>query len=139
MANERMKGLRKKTSDASYGSLIPFGTDGIYTDLFSSLNLQEQLKLGGGHLATIIEKDGVTTIVQKYEKNTATKSNPIYDSISYFEVDSSIEQSDESTTITQNLYSVDSSDSKTLIHSKKVIISTGDDGQLIVTQTLDPS
>lgn len=86
----RIKGLRKYSqSDNStpFSSLIPFGTDGDLVDIFSNLDLEEQLLLGGQKTISF-EEDNEQLIVKEklynkagmccYSKKTNLTSAPSY-------------------------------------------------------------
>lgn len=49
---------------------FPIGIDGIYADMFSGLNLEEQLRIGGFKETEIEYNDNYTLIVDKYYLNS---------------------------------------------------------------------
>lgn len=139
MANDRIKGLRRKNSQNSYDSLIPFGTDGAYTDLLSSLNLEEELKLGGNHSANISEVNNKTVITETYDRSNKTKQSNIYDNIKSYQVETTIEEdgSNNTTIITQKLSYMDQNNVTTLLHSKRTEIN--ESGEVtVIEEKLDP-
>ena len=71
---ERVKGLHKKTTASSFGPLVPIGTDGTLVDMLSGLDNEQELKLGGNHIAEISEDGNSTTIIEQYCKNDAAKT-----------------------------------------------------------------
>lgn len=62
----KIKGLRQKTGANTYADLIPFGTDGKLVDMLSSLDLEQEIKLGGGHVSAINESGPNTVITETY-------------------------------------------------------------------------
>lgn len=88
MAENRIKGLRQKTQ-TGYDSFVPFGADGRFIDMDSSLNLEQELKIGGNHTTSIIADQtkkidgitysGVTVIKEGYAlKNELTDNSKIF-------------------------------------------------------------
>ena len=74
MAQNRIKGLREKLSNKTYGSFTPFGTDGFLVDMMSGLQLEEELKVGGDHETEISKDANDNTIVkEKYTTNGVQK------------------------------------------------------------------
>ena len=73
---KRVKGMRKKTSSSTFGSFVPFGTDGVFTDMASGLDLEQELKLGGNQQVTITEPDEDSTLI--VETYSDSKGNEIY-------------------------------------------------------------
>lgn len=66
---KRIKQVSKKTS-SGFTNPIPFGTDGLLVDMLSGLDLEEELKLGNNHSATIIQyQNNTTEIEEKYKNN----------------------------------------------------------------------
>lgn len=61
----RIKEIRQKTS-SGYTTGIPIGSSGYLIDMLSSLDLEEELKLGNDHYATIEQTDEVVTIKEWY-------------------------------------------------------------------------
>ncbi len=49
----RIKQLRTKTQSSTYTAPIPFGTDGSLVDMFSGLDLEEQIRLGSQFKTTM--------------------------------------------------------------------------------------
>ena len=95
---QRIKGFHQfKGSNVipSFGSFIPFGTDANLVDVFSSLDLEEELIFGGQKQSSLnIEETSegtfITSIIQKYKdgegnvsytKRTLIKETPNYDLI----------------------------------------------------------
>lgn len=74
---ERIKGLRTKGSN-NYLDLVPFGTSGQLVDMFSDLDLEEELRLGGNRYIELKEQDNQFTIVKEWyytePKGTRTKN-----------------------------------------------------------------
>lgn len=67
MSEERIKQIIRH-NDTQYGSPVPIGTEGIYVDTLSGLDLEEELRIGSYYHYVQIEEDyfGVTTIKQWY-------------------------------------------------------------------------
>ena len=64
---DRIKGVRKKQSDGSFATLVPFSTDGQLVDMISGLDLEQELKIGGLHNTIIRQVDNKTTsITEQY-------------------------------------------------------------------------
>lgn len=61
----RIKQMRQKDNSGNYFTSIPFGADGFLIDMFSGLDLEEELKLGGNHYTEILE-DNDTTIIKEW-------------------------------------------------------------------------
>lgn len=73
---ERIKGLHIKQENNEYSNLIPFGTEGQLIDMISTLDLEEEIKLGGNHYAELKETDEQTVLKEWYytkPKNNKTK------------------------------------------------------------------
>jgi len=94
---QRVKSVRKKTSEGTFGSAIPFGTDGILVDMLSGLDNEQELKIGGNHVSSIEEDGNNTTITEVFKDLTNT--NILYTLITV------ITEINNTTTITMNLYS----------------------------------
>lgn len=62
---ERIKGLRTKGSN-NYLDLVPFGTSGQLVDMFSDLDLEEELRLGGNRYIELKEQENQFTIVKEW-------------------------------------------------------------------------
>lgn len=62
----RIKQIRQKDSNGNYLTSVPLGADGFLVDMFSGLDLEEELKLGGNHYTEITEDDDVTIIKEWY-------------------------------------------------------------------------
>ena len=61
-----MKGIRQKVN-GQYNTMVPFGADGQFIDMFSDLNLEYELKVGPRHLAAIeATSDTLTTVIENY-------------------------------------------------------------------------
>lgn len=73
---KRVKGMRRKTSSSTFGNFVPFGTDGIFTDMASGLDLEQELKLGGNQQVTITEPDEDSTLI--VETYSDSKGNEVY-------------------------------------------------------------
>ena len=118
MPVQTIKGSRQKITDgnpSNYGQYIPFGADGEYVDMLSGLNLERELKLGGDHLASIIQgPNGSTIITQKYATDEATGT--------YYKVITTISEDGSVTTITSQLYWVNSLGAETLKNTKTITI-----------------
>ena len=94
---DRIKGLRQKRSDNSYNSLVPFGTDGIFVDMLSGLDNEQEFKLGGNHDSVITEvNDTTTTIVETYKALDNS-------TVTYVVETTVVENNDSSTSITISL------------------------------------
>lgn len=120
MSVKTIKGSRQKNTTGDYADYIPFGADGEYVDMLSGLNLERELKLGGDHLASIVEQNGVTTITQKYaDENSSNK---------YYKVITTISESGEGTTITSELHWLDSLGTDILKNTKTITIADEDTG-----------
>lgn len=61
----KTKGYRKKTEN-SYSAFIPFGSDGEFIDMFSGLDLEEEMRLGGHRDVSFSENDGAITVTETY-------------------------------------------------------------------------
>ena len=77
-----VKQIRQKINTDPQGGITnfteigqyPLGIDGIYADMFSGLNLEEQLKLGGPKETSITQSVQYITITEKYYRgNSNTK------------------------------------------------------------------
>lgn len=62
---QRIKGLHTKLGDQEYSTLIPFGSDGELIDMISTLDLEEELKIGGNHYFEISEEQENDIIIVK--------------------------------------------------------------------------
>ena len=62
---ERIKQVKRKEGN-SFSSSIPIGTQGLFVDMISTLDLEEQIRLGGNHYIDIIDTDTDTEIRQWY-------------------------------------------------------------------------
>lgn len=74
MATEtKIKGLKIKGQGGLFGGFKPFGTDGLLVDMASSLDLEQELKLGGNHNTKIIQiaEDKIALIIEKYYDNAS--------------------------------------------------------------------
>lgn len=119
MSVKTIKGSRQKNATGSgYADYIPFGADGEYVDMLSGLNLERELKLGGDHLASIVEQNGVTVITQKYADTTANNK--------YYKVITTISEGDGGTTITSELHWFDSLGTDILKNTKTITIADED-------------
>lgn len=65
---KRIKGLRRYTqnSETPFSNMIPFGTDGDLVDIFSGLDLEEELLLGGRKTISFQEPQDALIITEKY-------------------------------------------------------------------------
>ena len=81
---ERIKGLHIKDSPNSYSNLKPFGSDGQLIDMLSSLDLEEELKLGGNHYVELEEDDNNDVLVIKEWYYTQPKENKTRAAMSQF-------------------------------------------------------
>lgn len=128
----RIKGLRKKGSDKTFGDFVPFGTDGILVDMLSGLDNEQELKLGGNHRVNIEEStvDGrnVTTITEEYlDKNNI--------GIQYSVITEIVSNDDGSTTITSSLYS-GSGLNADLLNVKTTTIPTNGESNFTIREVL---
>lgn len=62
----RIKQIRQKDSNGNYLTSIPLGADGFLIDMFSGLDLEEELKLGSNHYVEIKEVEDETIIREWY-------------------------------------------------------------------------
>ena len=62
----RIKGLHIKEGPNSYTDLIPFGSNGELIDMVSTLDLEEELKIGGNHYFEISEDENDITIIKEW-------------------------------------------------------------------------
>ena len=97
---KRIKSVRQKEG-MNYSPPIPLGTNGVLVDMFSKLNLEQELKLGPKHIADVVDEgDGITTITENY----ATPEEVITAGSSFYRVIITIDDNeiivDEYTTIT---------------------------------------
>ena len=114
MPVQTIKGSRQKTA-TGYSDYIPFGADGKYIDMLSGLDLEKELKLGGDHSASITQNlQGNTVITQKYADEETIGA--------YYKVVTTIEEDANITTITSQLYWVDSQGNDTLKNTKTITI-----------------
>lgn len=113
---ERVKGLHKKTTASSFGPLVPIGTDGTLVDMLSGLDNEQELKLGGNHIAEISEDGNSTTIIEQYCKNDAAKT------IVYTVKTIVTDNIDGSTTITINIYNGNSTAAADKLNTKIISI-----------------
>lgn len=118
MSVKTIKGSRQKNTTGDYADYIPFGADGEYIDMLSGLNLERELKLGGDHLTSIVEQDGVTTITQKYADDESTGK--------YYKVITTISESAAGTTITSELHWLDNTGTDVLKNTKTIVIADED-------------
>lgn len=120
---KRIKQIRKKEING-FGAPVPLGTDGLLVDMLSGLDLEEELKLGNNHSATITQIDNNTTQIkeQYYDKNKRVK----------FSVSILIAENDneKKTIITMTLYNGAIS-SGSILHTKTTII---DESNSTITQ-----
>ena len=70
---ERIKKLYQKGS-AIDPQFYPIGTDGQFVDMLSTLDLEEQLKIGGNCLVTMQDDENAFIVTEKYY-NTSDKQN----------------------------------------------------------------
>lgn len=63
---ERIKGLRVKKGLNNYDNLVPFGSSGQLIDMYSKLDLEEELRLGGNRYIEIKEQESQATIKEWY-------------------------------------------------------------------------
>lgn len=120
MSVKTIKGSRQKNTTGGYADYIPFGADGEYVDMLSGLNLERELKLGGDHLTSITEQDGVTVITQKYADNESTGK--------YYKVITTISEGVTGTTITSELHWLDNAGTDVLKNTKTIVIADEDTG-----------
>lgn len=63
----RIKQIRQKNSSGTYPTKgIPLGVDGLLVDMLSSLDLEEELRLGNDHYVEIQDNDDTTVIKEWY-------------------------------------------------------------------------
>lgn len=70
-SGKRIKQIRQKTFNNGFLP-IPFGADGNFIDMFSGLDLEEELKIGGNHYVQIESGEFDTTIVEYYSNKPIT-------------------------------------------------------------------
>lgn len=73
---KRIKQLRQKTFNNDFLH-IPFGADGNFIDMFSGLDLEEELKIGGNHYVQINSDEFNTQVTEYY--STAPITDPLND------------------------------------------------------------
>lgn len=123
---DRIKGLRQKNSQGVFDALVPFGTDGIFVDMVSGLDNEEELKIGGNHTSTIVENsDGSTTITELFKN--------LNNVITYTIVTNIITAQNGSTTITSVLKE---RDTETVLRSKTITI-PADASSITIGEVLD--
>lgn len=120
MSVKTIKGSRQKNTTGGYADYIPFGADGEYVDMLSGLNLERELKLGGDHLTSITEQNGVTVITQKYADSESTGK--------YYKVITTISEGVTGTTITSELHWLDNAGTDVLKNTKTIVIADEDTG-----------
>ena len=117
---KRTKGMRQKLGTNSYDVFVPFGSDGKYIDMDSSLDLEEELKLGGSHYVTINEDENTTSITENYTggyrattdiiegENGITISSKLYKNNNFLHRKNiSITEDEEETIIEETLYNTE--------------------------------
>lgn len=115
-----VKGTKQKLGAGSYGSYIPFGIDGQYADMFSGLDLEQELKIGGPEQIQIVQnEDGSFDIIQNIQTIDASENG-------YYKLTVNINE--EATLITQKLYWVDAQGQNTLKRTKTISIIEEDIG-----------
>ena len=62
---ERVKQIRRR-ENGDFSSSIPIGTQGLFVDMISTLDLEEQIRLGGNHYVDIVDTDATTEIKEWY-------------------------------------------------------------------------
>ena len=120
MSVKTIKGSRQKNTTGGYADYIPFGADGEYVDMLSGLNLERELKLGGDHLTSITEQNGITVITQKYADSESTGK--------YYKVITTISEGATGTTITSELHWLDNAGTDVLKNTKTIVIADEDTG-----------
>ena len=93
----RVKEIKSKIGD-SFSTPYPIGTDALYVDVLSKLDLEEQLKLGGPHCVSIITSPSNTKIREWYftqSKGTQSIDDMIGDPTITFSVQTIIPQSQD--------------------------------------------
>ena len=126
---QRVKGYREKTGTALYSNLIPFGTDGVFVDMNSGLNLEEDILIGGNHYTTIQESSDTTTVINETFAKKEDVENEVAEN--YYVKNTLIDESTEDTVITIKLFLVkDSTVSPVLLREKVITI----DGSGAVTE-----
>lgn len=114
MSVKTIKGTRQKIATGSYADYVPFGADGEYIDMMSGLDLEKELKLGGDHLTSIVQRNGQTIVTEKYAKNSVTTN--------FYKVVTTIVESNGTTTITSILYWVNESGRDIVRKTKTITI-----------------
>lgn len=62
---ERVKQIKRR-ENGNFSSSIPIGTQGLFVDMISTLDLEEQIRLGGNHYVDIVDTDTTTEIKEWY-------------------------------------------------------------------------
>lgn len=75
----RIKQIRQKDNNNNYSTPIPLGADGFLVDMFSGLDLEEELKLGSNHYVEIEERENVTIIKEWYLTESKEEETSISD------------------------------------------------------------
>lgn len=136
-----IKGIKQKLGDTAidydnggFSAFTPFGTDGIYVDMNSRLNLEEQLLIGGNSDISIIENDQNNTIIiiekYKHREKSGTNIIDVYDYSTVTIINDKVEELlliDDSSKNLLKIESVD--DSPTLIAN---FSEDGDDAQILI-------
>lgn len=86
-----IKQIRKKISDTGgnvFSNLgqYPIGIDGIYADMFSGLNLEEELRIGGEKDTIITEENDYTSTEVRYYLLSYNNNKPYYNHNIYYKL-----------------------------------------------------
>ena len=127
---ERIKGLHVKTGPQSYSSLMPFGSDGQLIDMISSLDLEQELKLGGNHYVELEEDDDNDVLVIKEWYYTQPKENKTRAEMSQFCTHSVVTSFTENTATT----AIEVGQDNVLLHTKRIIINPPNANKIEIAQ-----
>ena len=71
----RIKQIRQM-SGGSFNTPIPIGTNGYLVDMFSQLDLEEEIRVGGNHYVTI-NQNNISTIIKEWYFSEPKGNTPI--------------------------------------------------------------
>ena len=74
---KRIKQIRQKQNNSFSGG-IPLGTDGKLVDMFSGLDLEEQLRLGGKSTVSINETEQRVQIIERHYAKDSENNIPTF-------------------------------------------------------------
>lgn len=120
---QRIKGMREKTSSAVYAPLVPFGTDGKLVDMLSGLDLEEDLIIGGDHYSTINEVDEEATVITEvFAKRADVEAGT---AVNYYKIDTTLSMNEDGDTIIERKlwYVIDTFSEPELMQQKLITIS----------------